>query len=124
MPAQYTARQMVLIEWTVSSPGICDAIVRLLEAANRRTVHSIRTFEAACVDLDIEHRLTKPRHARTNGHVERMNRTIKDATVKRFHCDNHEQLFLHLGDFIDAYNFGRSLNMLKGITPYEFMCKR
>ena len=32
----------VLIEWTVSSPGICDAIVRLLEAANRRTVHEGR----------------------------------------------------------------------------------
>jgi len=31
-------------------------------------------FEAACADLDIEHRLTKPRHPWTNGQVERMNR--------------------------------------------------
>ena len=39
-------------------------------------------FDAACADLDIEHRLTKPMHLWTNGQVERMNRTIKDATVR------------------------------------------
>lgn len=81
-------------------------------------------FEAACADLDIEHRLTKPRHPWTNGQVERMNRTIKDATVKRFHYESHDQLRRHLRDFIDAYNFGRRLKTLKGLTPYEFICKR
>ena len=45
------------------------------------------SFEAACAELDVEHRLTKPRHPWTNGQVERMNRTIKDATVKRFHYE-------------------------------------
>ena len=33
-----------------------------------------------------------------------MNRTIKEATVKRFHYDDHDQLRRHLQDFIDAYN--------------------
>lgn len=41
-------------------------------------------FEVACACNDIDHRLTKPKHPWTNGQVERMNRTIKDATVKRF----------------------------------------
>ena len=36
---------------------------------------------------DIEHRLTKPKHPWTNGQVERMNRTIKEATVKRYHYE-------------------------------------
>ncbi|MEW9613376.1 IS481 family transposase [Shinella sp. S4-D37] len=80
-------------------------------------------FEAACADLDVEHRLTKPRHPWTNGQVERMNRTIKDATVKRFHYDSHDQLRRHMTDFIDAYNFGRRLKTLRGLTPYEFICK-
>jgi hypothetical protein len=44
-----------------------------------------------------------------NGQVERMNCTIKDATVKRYHYDNHAQLIGHLGDFLAAYNFGRRL---------------
>ncbi len=71
----------------------------------------------------IEHRLTKPNHPWTNGQVERMNRTIKDATVKRFHYDNHEQLRVHLADFMAAYNFARRLKTLGGLTPYEYIYK-
>ena len=84
------------------------------------------SFELACADLDVEHRLTKPRHPWTNGQVERMNRTIKDATVKRYHYESHDQLRQlrqHLGDFVDAYNFGRRLKTLRGLTPYEAICK-
>jgi transposase InsO family protein len=80
-------------------------------------------FDRSCRRHDIEHRLTKPNHPWTNGQVERMNRTIKDATVKRYHYDDHDQLRRHLADFIDAYNFGRRLKTLKGLTPYEFICK-
>ena len=38
---------------------------------------------------DIDHHTTKPKHPSTNGQVERMNRTIKDATVKRFYYETH-----------------------------------
>lgn len=51
-----------------------------------------------------------------------MNRTIKDATVKRFYYDSHDQLRQHLADFVAAYNFARRLKTLKGLTPYEFIC--
>jgi transposase InsO family protein len=81
-------------------------------------------FGMRCEENGIEHRLTKIKHPWTNGQVERMNRTIKDATVKRFHYDNHDQLRRHLADFIDAYNFGRRLKTLRGLTPYEFIVKR
>jgi len=64
-------------------------------------------FDRACREHGIEHRLTKPNHPWTNGQVERMNRTIKDATVKRYHYDSHDQLVRHLDDFVAAYNFGR-----------------
>ncbi len=52
-----------------------------------------------------------------------MNRTIKEATVKRFYYDNHQQLKQHLYDFINAYNFAKRLKALKGLTPYEFIIK-
>ncbi len=52
-----------------------------------------------------------------------MNRTIKDARVKRFHGDDHAQLRCHLADIIDAYNFGRRLKALRGVTAYEFIVK-
>jgi hypothetical protein len=38
-----------------------------------------------------------------------MNRTIKDATVKRYFYETHDQLRDHLRDFVDAYNFARRL---------------
>jgi hypothetical protein len=62
-------------------------------------------------------------HIPDNGQVERMNRTIKDATVKRFYYESHDQLRSHLADFVVAYNFGRRLKTLNGLTPYEFIAK-
>ena len=50
-----------------------------------------------------------------------MNRT--NATVRRFYHESHGQLRRHLAGFISAYNFGRRLKTLKGLTPYEFICK-
>jgi hypothetical protein len=52
-----------------------------------------------------------------------MNRTIKEATVKRYHYDSHDQLRQHLADFVAAYRFGRGLKTLKGLTPHEAICK-
>ena len=77
----------------------------------------------ACATNDVDHRLTKPKHPWTNGQVERINRTIKDATVKRYFYESHDQLRSHLRDFVSAYNFARRLKTLKGLTPYEFVCK-
>ena len=80
-------------------------------------------FDRVCDEHDIEHRLTKVNHPWTNGQVERMNRTIKDATVKRYHYDSHTELRTHLGLFLDAYNLARRLKTLRGLTPYEFVCQ-
>src|SRR5271165_2993834 len=80
-------------------------------------------FDMRCQENGIDHRLTKIKHPWTNGQVERMNRTIKEATVKRYHYDRHDQLECHLNDFINAYNYGKRLKTLKGLTPYEFIVK-
>ena len=80
-------------------------------------------FGRTCRENGIDHRSTKVKHPWTNGQVERMNRTIKEATVKRYHYDDHDQLRCHLDQFITAYNFARRLKTLKGLTPYEQICK-
>lgn len=91
---------------------------------NRNTPYSRpMRFDMICATNGIEHRLTKPNHPWTNGQVQRMNRTIKEATVKRYHYDNHDQLRSHLCDFLDAYNYARRLKTLNGLTPYEYICK-
>ena len=76
-------------------------------------------FDRICREHGIEHRLTKPNHPWTNGQVERMNRTLKEATVRRYHYETHRQLREHLAAFLDAYNFAKRLKTLRGLTPYE-----
>ena len=83
----------------------------------------IHLFNRICHGHRIERRLTKVNHPWTNGQVERMNRTIKEATVKRYYYETHEQLKEHLKLFLTAYNFARRLKMLNGLTAYEYIVK-
>jgi transposase-like protein len=78
-------------------------------------------FDRVCKLHRIEHRLTKPNHPWTNGQVERMNRTLKEATVNRYYYQSNKQLEEHLNTFIIAYNFAKRLKALKGLSPYEFI---
>jgi hypothetical protein len=107
-----------------TTPGNTGSAAPLIkEAMARGEIFRAHSFELACAQNDIDHRLTKPRHPWTNGQVERMNRTLKDATVRRYYYDTHDQLRGHLGDFLAAYNFARRLKTLRGLTPYEYICK-
>jgi len=107
-----------------TTPGGGGSAVPLIKEAmangERFRAHA---FEYACARNDIDHRTTKPKHPWTNGQVERMNRTIKEATVKRFHYETHDQLREHLANFVAAYNFAKRLKTLQGLTPYEYICK-
>ena len=80
-------------------------------------------FDMRCRESDIEHRLTKPNHPWTNGQVERMKRTLKEATVKRYHYATHDELREHLQTFVKAYNFAKRLKTLKGLTVFEYISK-
>ncbi len=102
---------------------------------------SIHAFDRVCRANGIEHRLTRPNHPLgdlmiavpagtdrqlccrwTNGQVERMNRTIKEATVRTFHYASADELKRRLDAFLLAYNHARRLKTLKGKTPYDFIC--
>lgn len=91
-----------------------------LQRGERFRAHS---FELACARNTIDHRLTKPNHPWTNGQVERMNRTLKEATVRRYYYGSHDQLRAHLAAFVDAYNIAKRLKTLKGLTPFEHIVK-
>lgn len=60
---------------------------------------SLHSFDRVYLENGMDHRLTRPNHPWTHGRVERMNRTFKEATVKRYHYDNHQQLREHLYTF-------------------------
>jgi len=79
----------------------CAFLRRLIEAVPYR-IHTILTdngiqftnqtrhkyafkhlFDRICSDHGIDHRLTKPNHPWTHGQVDRMNRTLKEASIYR-----------------------------------------
>jgi hypothetical protein len=95
------------------SSSACRRAIPMVPPHDTRRICSI-----CCREHGIEHRFTKINHPWTNGQVERMNRTIKDATIKRSHYDDHNQVRQHLADFVDGSNFGRRLK-----TPFEFISK-
>jgi transposase InsO family protein len=64
-------------------------------------------FERVCNENKIEHRKTKVKHPWTNGQVERMNRTLKEATVNTFYYASHDDLKKHLHAYLMAYNFAK-----------------
>jgi transposase InsO family protein len=45
----------------------------------------VHIFDRVCNENGIEHRLTKLNQPWTNGQAERMNRTLTEATVKRYY---------------------------------------
>jgi transposase InsO family protein len=79
-------------------------------------------FDRVCREHGIEHKLTKPYHPWTNGQAERMNRTVKEATVKAFHYPDLEALEAHVLAFVTAYNFAKHLKALRWRTPFQAVC--
>jgi transposase InsO family protein len=97
----------VLTDRAIGTPSVRVTMARGIKFAeqprNRNTAYSRpMRFDMICGANGIEHRLTKPNHPWTNGQVERMNRTIKEATVRLFQYDSHDQLRTHLAAFIAA----------------------
>jgi transposase-like protein len=79
-------------------------------------------FDRVCWEHGIEHRHTKPYHPWTNGQAERMNRTVKDATIKAFHYPDLDALKAHVLAFVTAYNFAKHLKALRWRTPFQAVC--
>ncbi len=110
---------------TTPEPAWVDKQIPSNDKENEQPVlFRVHAFAWACEQNSIDHRRTLPKHPWTNGQVERMNRTLKDATVNRFYYQTHEQLKKHLHAFLMAYNFAKRLKTLKGLTPYQFICQQ
>ena len=50
-----------------------------------------------------------------------MNRTIKEATIQRFHYQTTQELNGHGQAFLLANNHAKRLKTLRGLTPLEFV---
>ena len=92
-------------------------------ARGKGVVSGNHKFDVECKEDNIEHRLTAPYTPQTNGMVERVNGTIKNATIKAEEYNNINDVQKDLNKFLIYYNFNRrhgSLRKeLKVRTPFD-----
>ncbi|MCF6184648.1 MAG: integrase core domain-containing protein [Bacteroidales bacterium] len=92
-------------------------------ARGKGEVSGNHKFDVECKKDEIEHRLTAPYTPQTNGMVERVNGTIKNATIKAEDYDSIEDVKKDLNKFLIYYTFNRrhgSLRKeLKVRTPFD-----
>jgi transposase InsO family protein len=84
-----------------------------------KPIQKVHKFDEICLKNKVKHRFIKFAHPSTNGQVERFNRTLKENTTKRYFYANKTEFKQHLALFLQAYNFGKRLRILKYLTPME-----
>jgi transposase-like protein len=84
-------------------------------------------FKENCKENKIDLRNTKPNTPKTNGMVERVNGTIKNATIKSTKYDDYSELDIDINKFLLHYNFHRRHGSLKKElnvkTPFDALEK-
>ena len=91
-----------------------------LFASREREPSGNHEFDQLCKELEIEHRLTKPRTPRTNGMVERFNGRIADV-LKTHRFNSAEDLAQTLLRYVALYNHQLPQSALQSKTPMQTM---
>ena len=107
------------IHTVLTDNGMAFADLPKYRRGPSRTWLGPHIFDRVCIDNAIDHKLTKPYHPWTNGQAERMNRTIKEATIKAFHYPDLAALKAHVLAFVCTYNFAKHLKALRWRTPFQ-----
>jgi len=79
-------------------------------------------FDTFCARYGIQHRVTRPDYPWSREQVTRMNRAY-DAGAKVPYHQTRRQAEDSMLRYHRTYNFGKRLKALKGLTPYESICK-
>ena len=132
----------------VSHTILTDNLIQLADLSKNRNgvTPSLQhlPFDRACKVRGIEHRVTRPNLPPlgsadgvpfggsdrrppglrwANCQALRLNRMIKNTTVKRYHCDHPEQLRQHLETVLHADDLARRPKGLDSLTSYDFICR-
>jgi len=96
---------------------------RLIKSKKGELCKKPSLLDQYCEKNEIKHRLTKPGTPKTNGMVERVNNTVKTATVKNNLYESYEKLEKDFEKYLIFYNFKRRhsglVKELKVRTPFE-----
>jgi transposase-like protein len=96
---------------------------RLIKSKKGNLCQKPSKLDEVCKENDIDHRLTKPCTPKTNGMVERVNGTIKRATILKDHYNNKQEMIIALNTFLIYYfiyrRHGGVRKELKVKTPFN-----
>lgn len=115
-----------VIDYVLTDNGL-EFTNRLIISKKGTACEKPSKFDVNCEKHGIEHRLTKPHTPQTNGMVERVNGTIKNATILRTKYKCLEEMSVDLNKHLIYYNLYRRHGSLKRElnvrTPFEALCK-
>jgi len=86
---------------------------RLIKSKKGQLCQKPSKMDIKCEEKNIEHRLTKPSTPKTNGMVERVNRTIKNNTILRKDFSSRSDMEKDLAGFLCSYNLYRRHGSLR-----------
>jgi transposase-like protein len=96
---------------------------RLIMSKKMQLCQKPSKLDIVCEENNIEHRLTKPMTPKTNGMVERVNGTIKRATILRVSYKDKEEMIIEMNKFLIYYmlyrRHGGVRKELKVKTPFD-----
>jgi len=102
-------------------------IIERIMTDNAMTYRNSRLFAAACTELGISQRFTKPRCPWTNGKAERFNRTLAQEWAYATVFDSSAERVASLPTWLHGYNFHRPHTALGGHSPahrVNNLCRR
>lgn len=116
----------IVIDYVLTDNGL-EFTNRLIISKKGNACEKPSKFDESSKKHGIEHRLTKPHTPQTNGMVERVNGTIKNATILRSQYQNINEMSTDLDKYLTFYNFyrphGSLRHELRVKTPFEALCK-
>jgi len=98
--------------------GISDYKQTLIHHSDRGTQYASNAYTELLASFGI--RISMCSSVYENVHIERVNGTVKNQYLRRWHISKAKQLFKKLDDTVRAYNDDRPHDALKGRTPVEF----
>ena len=108
--------------FSATAPCVALPPASMQSTSKKKEPSGNHAFDQACAQLEIEHRLSPPRHPQTNGMVERFNGRISELTQQtRFASAKELEDTLNL--YLKTYNHSIPQRALNHQTPMQALKK-
>jgi len=108
--------------FSATAPCVALPPASMQSTSKSKQPTGLHSFDQACDELGIEHRLSPPRHPQTNGMVERFNGRISEL-LKQTRFSSAEELEKTLLSYLVIYNHHIPQRAINHQTPFQAVQK-